>query len=65
MTKPTTERIHYDDDPAATAAEVWLRTGLGMATMNIRLPSNPRTAVTRAFRAGWIQGQAAAKAEDG
>ena len=55
------ETIQYDDDPALTAAENWLRTALGETTVQ-RAKESPSEMLLRAFRTGYIIGQKAAEA---
>ncbi len=52
------ERIHYDDDPADTAAQRWLRTPVGTAVVG-RAALGARSCeqgLRRAFRAGFLIG---------
>ena len=57
------EIIQYDDDSALTAAEKWLGTALGKATLQ-RVGQSPNEMLVRAFRAGHSIGQKAADAEE-
>jgi len=51
-----TELIQYDDDPAATAADAWLRTPVGRKTTE-KAALQPREMLAKAFRTGMLIGQ--------
>jgi len=53
-----------DDDPADTAAGLWLQTPLGEALI-ARVLTDPTQILRRVFRGGYITGQKAAKAAGG
>ncbi len=56
------EHIDYDDDPAGTAADAWLKTELGVVTCNNAIHgSKARNMLRRAFRCGYLIGDKAAE----
>jgi len=50
------ELLDYDEDPADTAAVRWLKTPVGMRTVELAM-SSPETMLRRAFRTGFIRGE--------
>ena len=53
------ELLDYDDDPADTAATLWLATRLGQRTQELAVTC-PESALRRAFRCGFLAGKNAA-----
>ena len=48
------ELLDYDDDPADTAAALWLATRLGQRTQELAVTC-PESALRRAFRCGFLK----------
>ena len=56
------ELLDYDDDPADTAAALWLATRLGQRTQELAVTC-PESALRRAFRCGFLKANDGAPAD--
>lgn len=59
------ETIYYDDDPATTEAEAWLKTTLGKRTIETASAGGHiNRMLIRAFRTGFVMGQKRREGDD-